>query len=407
MRLLRVEADGNFSLVEREGRNIPFYAILSHTWGDDQEEVTFKDLTNGTGQTKAGYSKLRFCGKQATQDKLEYFWVDTCCIDKSSSAELSEAINSMFRWYRDATRCYVYLSDVSVGASSSRERQPFLNSRWFTRGWTVQELLAPQSLQFFSSEGCLLGSKDLLFQEIATTTGISVEALRGKPLSQFSVQERMSWAERRETKREEDAAYCLLGMFNIQIPLIYGEGRQNAMRRLLNEIESRGGLDRILKWLAPPEFATVYHESVSERESDTGQWIFSHSFFRSWLNGEHPTKTLGRLRWIHGHPGGGKTTLAASVIQYLSSGQHGAPSAPEVYYFFFRHDNPSHTMLISACRSILSQFIQRHSNRQDIVEEFHTTIDHGRKLIGQSVSSEPELLDLLQKSLKTLPCVYI
>ena len=152
----------------------------------------------------------------------------------------------------------------------------------------------------FSSEGCVLGSKDSLSQEIATTTGISVEALRGKPLLQFTVQERMLWAERRETKREEDAAYCLLGIFNIQIPPIYGEGRQNAMRRLLNEVESSGGSERILKWLAPPDFATIYHESTSEREGDTGQWIFSHPFFRGWLNREHPAETLGRLRWIHG-----------------------------------------------------------------------------------------------------------
>lgn len=299
MRLLRIEAGGNFSLIEYEGKNIPCYAILSHTWGKNEEEVTFRDLTDGTGTTKAGYRKIRFCGEQAAQDGLQYFWVDTCCIDKSSSAELSEAINSMFRWYRDAARCYVYLSDVSAGASSSRD-QSFLNSRWFSRGWTLQELLAPKFVEFFSSEGHLLGSKDSLFQEIATTTRIPVEALCGKALSKFSVNERMSWAEKRETKREEDAAYCLLGLFDIQIPLLYGEGRQNALRRLRNEIKSSGELGRILKWLAPPEFAMVYHEYISEREGDTGQWIFSHPFFRSWLDERDSPKTLGRLRWIHG-----------------------------------------------------------------------------------------------------------
>src|SRR5436309_239132 len=114
MRLLKLNNTGEFSLTEFVGNNIPRYAILSHTWGADDEEVTFKDLGEGTAKSKAGYYKIRFCEEQAANDGLQYFWVDTCCIDKLSSAELSEAINSMFRWYRDAAKCYVYLSDVSI-----------------------------------------------------------------------------------------------------------------------------------------------------------------------------------------------------------------------------------------------------------------------------------------------------
>ena len=143
MRLLQIE-EGNFSLVERTGNSIPPYAILSHNWGADKDEVTFRDLVDGTGGTKVGYNKIRFCAKQAAKDDLDYFWVDTCCIDKSSSAELSEAINSMFRWYHEATRCYVYLSDVSVVDSISSGPFPqqtqnpaFRHSRWFNRGWTL------------------------------------------------------------------------------------------------------------------------------------------------------------------------------------------------------------------------------------------------------------------------------
>jgi hypothetical protein len=111
MRLLEYNDDGEFGLAEFFGDDIPQYAILSHRWG--AEEVTFKDLMNGTGKSKASYGKIQFCGEQARRDKLHYFWVDTCCVDKSNSTELAEAINSIFRWYRDATRCYVYLSDVS------------------------------------------------------------------------------------------------------------------------------------------------------------------------------------------------------------------------------------------------------------------------------------------------------
>src|ERR1700722_15908795 len=140
MRLLKLKDDGEFSLIEFVGNNIPRYAILSHTWGADDEEVTFKDLMEGTGKGKAGYEKIRFCGKQAANDGLQYSWVDTCCIDKSSSTELSEAINSMFRWYHNTTKCYVYLSDISVSGSIKNElssqwiwKPAFQHSRWFTR----------------------------------------------------------------------------------------------------------------------------------------------------------------------------------------------------------------------------------------------------------------------------------
>ena len=231
MRLLQPEGDGGFSLVEYVGRDFPQYAILSHTWGADHEEVTFRDLTEGTGKSKAGYRKLTFCAKQAAHDSLQFFWVDTCCIDKSSSTELSEAINSMFRWYHNSAKCYVYLSDVTTSGFADNDKS-FQKSRWFTRGWTLQELIAPTYVGFFSKEGDLLGDKDSLMIQIAEITGISVEALQGIPLSYFSVEERMSWARGRDTKREEDTAYSLLGIFDIHMPLIYGEGQTKALNRL-------------------------------------------------------------------------------------------------------------------------------------------------------------------------------
>ena len=244
MRLLKLKGDGEFSLIEFVGDDIPPYAILSHTWGADDEEVTFRDLMESTGKSKSGYEKIRFCGKQAANDGLQYSWVDTCCIDKSSSTELSEAINSMFRWYHNATKCYVHLPDISIGGSIENElssqwtwKPAFQHSRWFTRGWTVQELIAPKSVEFYSAEGERLSDKNSLVQEIHEITGITVQALQGSPLSSFSVDERMSWAARRETKREEDAAYSLLGIFDIHMPLIYGEGRKKALIRLRKEIK--------------------------------------------------------------------------------------------------------------------------------------------------------------------------
>jgi len=243
MRLLELKSDGEFSPREFVGDNIPPYAILSHTWGKDDEEVTFKDLVDCTGKSKAGYAKIQFCGHQIACDGLQYFWVDTCCIDKSSSAEITEAINSMFRWYCEAYRCYVYLSDVSINASNENDQSSqftwesaFRKSRWFTRGWTLQELIAPASVEFFSLEGRRLGDKKSLERQVHEITGIAIQALRGEPLSNFSVNERMSWATKRKTKRKEDEAYCLLGIFDIHMPLIYGEGKK-AFSRLSEEID--------------------------------------------------------------------------------------------------------------------------------------------------------------------------
>ena len=242
MRLLKRKNTGEFSLTNLlVGGDIPHYAILSHTWRADTEEVSFKDMIDGTGKRKTGYDKIRFCGEQAGRDGLEYFWIDTCCIDKSSSAELHEAINSMFRWYRDAAKCYVYLADVSLDTDIKSSQLPWelslRKSRWFTRGWTLQELVAPTIVEFFSEEGEQLGNKKSLERHIHEVTGIPIKALRGSPLSDFSVRERMLWAEKRETTREEDKAYSLLGIFDVYMPLIYGEGRENAFRRLREEMD--------------------------------------------------------------------------------------------------------------------------------------------------------------------------
>ena len=243
MRLLRSNNTGDFSLTKDllVSDDIPRYAILSHTWGADTEEVSFKDMMDGTSKRKPGYDKIRFCGEQAGRDGLQYFWIDTCCIDKSSSAELQEAINSMFRWYRDAAKCYVYLADVSrsadVNSSQLLMESSFRKSRWFTRGWSLQELVAPASVEFFSKEGEQLGNKRSLERHIHEVTGIPVKALQGSSLSDFSVPERMSWAENRETTRKEDKAYSLLGIFDVYMPLIYGEGRENAFQRLQEKID--------------------------------------------------------------------------------------------------------------------------------------------------------------------------
>ena len=243
MRLLERDSNGEFSLTEDLVNNLPAYAILSHTWGEDDQEVTFQDLMERSGKSKAGYQKIRFCGEQAGRDGLRYFWVDTCCINKSDAAELQKSINSMFRWYKNAVKCYVYLSDVSIPDDKVKSQSKidfesaFRTAKWFTRGWTLQELLAPSSVEFFSADSKRLGDKFSLEHLIHERTGIPVEALHGYDPTTFSVDERVSWVAKRETKHEEDMAYSLLGIFDIFLPLNYGEGRDHAFSRLHQEVE--------------------------------------------------------------------------------------------------------------------------------------------------------------------------
>ena len=239
MRLLKFDSNGQLRF-EDATENIPPYAILSHTWGPDDDEVTFDDLKNELGNSKANYKKIHFCGEQARKDNLQYFWVDTCCIDKKNAVEVGAAINSMFRWYQNTARCYVYLSDVSKSDTKADNEmvweEAFRRSRWFTRGWTLQELIAPRLVDFFSLEGERLGSKLSLESMIHEITGIAKNALRGDTLSNFSIKERRSWAERRNTMIEEDEAYCLIGVFDVSMVPNYGERRDQAFRRLEEEI---------------------------------------------------------------------------------------------------------------------------------------------------------------------------
>jgi hypothetical protein len=177
-----------------------------------------------------------FCAEQAERDGLQFFWVDTCCIDKSNAFELTAAINSMFRWYRDAAKCYVYLADVtadpSVGADAQPWEKAFRRSRWFTRGWMLQELLAPRSVEFFDCTGGRLGDKYSLMTLIYKFTDIEDDAFDGRSLSKFSLDERMSWIQNRKTTRGEDLAYPLFGLFNVSMAINYGEGVENALLRL-------------------------------------------------------------------------------------------------------------------------------------------------------------------------------
>jgi hypothetical protein len=266
MRLLDVST---FNLVDKREHELPPYAILSHTWGNDDDEVTLQDMLSLTADgprgdikksnvsRKSGFAKIAAAARLALSQKLDFIWVDTCCIDKTSSAELSEAINSMFRWYQASAACYALLSDVkvepnkdvfdsSMAASAGNSlpladtvTQELRSSRWFTRGWTLQELVAPSNVHFYSREWTYLGSKKDKngFQDlISGITGITAVILDGlSSVEELSVAQRMQWASGRHTTRSEDLAYCLMGIFGVNMPLLYGEGMKS-FARLQEEI---------------------------------------------------------------------------------------------------------------------------------------------------------------------------
>ncbi|KAF2827827.1 HET-domain-containing protein [Ophiobolus disseminans] len=216
----------------------PPYAILSHTWVNNEEYI-FEDLHNGTGQEKSGYEKVKTCCQLAASEGYQYAWIDTCCIDKSSSAELSEAINSMFAWYRDSDTCYVYL-DVDIEADYLTA-QDLTSSRWIHRGWTLQELIAPARVQFYSRFWMFLGTRQQLTLPLHEATKIDIDVLyrsnqKNFSLSKFTVAKKMSWAAERETTRPEDVAYSLFGLFDVHLPPLYGEGSTKAFLRLQEEI---------------------------------------------------------------------------------------------------------------------------------------------------------------------------
>ncbi|KAI1401940.1 HET-domain-containing protein [Hypoxylon fuscum] len=233
----------------------PPYAILSHTWGN--EEVNLQELqalyTHQNKnpprkvRSKEGYLKIKGCRTLASNHGFEWVWVDTCCIDKTSSAELSEAINSMFRWYKEAGVCYVYLADVSLSEDYHTNLSKFRESRWYKRGWTLQELVAPKEVKFYDASWNFIGTRSKLQAIIQDIAGIPAEFLTSESVHNASVAQRMSWAAKRETTRIEDMAYCLMGLFDVNMPLLYGEG-DKAFRRLQLEIIQQSSDQTIFAW---------------------------------------------------------------------------------------------------------------------------------------------------------------
>ncbi|RPD54431.1 hypothetical protein L227DRAFT_350059 [Lentinus tigrinus ALCF2SS1-6] len=246
------------------------YAILSHVWAKKGgvnyvPEQTYQDvcaIQESVPREELALPhlsrKIRHFCEVARNDGFNLGWADSACIDKTSSSELSEAINSMYNWYRYVGACYAILHDVSDTDDKEQRDEQFRSSKWFTHGWTLQELLAPSVVLFLSDKWKVIGSKHTLAELIEDVTGIGRAVLTlEQPLEDVSVARRMSWAARRETSREEDEAYSLMGIFGVNMPTTYGEGRY-AFIRLQEKILKHIPDQTIFAW-GPILTATTSH----------------------------------------------------------------------------------------------------------------------------------------------------
>jgi hypothetical protein len=409
MRLLYTADNGRLGWTnDLVGDQIPPYAILSHTW--DGQEVAYKDLHNYRDiedvdpRLKGGYQKIFFCATQAKRDGLDYFWVDTCCIDKSNNTELSKAINSMFRWYQNAKKCYVFLSDVENDTLEDGGESAFRQSRWFRRGWTLQELLAPLSVDFFSKDRARLGDKGSLKHLIHKITGIPVEALSRSDLSEFDVATRFSWAANRQTTEEEDEAYCLFGIFSVHLPLIYGEGKENALERLRSAalLKHKGRshdqeekLGKICSWLSAPDPSINYQKAHKQRQAETGLWLLHNARFAEWKE-----VAASRL-WLYGIPGCGKTILSSTIIEHLLQHCHDDARMMTAYFYFDFNDAQKQDPELML-RSLLSQLLQRSVTIPKGIDALFSACDNGHRQ-----PSPHALVEVLPQVMRQFTHVYI
>ncbi|GAB7364952.1 hypothetical protein MBLNU230_g5737t1 [Neophaeotheca triangularis] len=386
MHLLQRNDQGGLTLTRDSEYEAYPYGILSHTWGHPEEEVTFDDMKRGVGKEKAGYAKIDFCAERAKANDLKHFWIDSCCIDRSNSVQLSESINSMFRWYKAAAKCFVYLQDVSTlkrdsdGGSSGWETA-FRKSRWFKRGWTLQELLAPRVVEFYSRDGKFLGTKETLRDMVHQITGIPVSALLGAELSSFSTNERFRWAAGRETTKREDKAYCLFGVFDVFLSPIYGEGAK-AYDRLKDEVsgisDSRqddaspsASLEDVAQrrgnLLASLDFEQIdaRHDTIKTAQETTCKWLLKHPKYQAWIDPEASSTSRGIL-WIAGKPGAGKSTLMKFAL--ARAVENKLEKEIIVSFFFNARGDELEKTTLGMYRSILHQLLHEIPDLQRILD---------------------------------------
>jgi hypothetical protein len=398
MRLLYYREDGELRVTDDmvDADATRPYAILSHTWGKEEEEVSFEDLAKNSGKDKAGYKKMQLCGEQAKRDGLQYFWVDTCCINKANKAEHSLAIRSMFRWYRKAARCYVYLPDVTAShvvceedASPPAWDTEFRQSKWFTRGWTLQELLAPSVVEFFSRDWHKLGDRVSLNTQIHEVTTIPFRVLAGAPLSQSSTDERFRWRQERHTKLKEDAAYSLSGIFDVEMAPVYGEGKKEAFRRLHDEIGKRERCLRDLHTSDPHDDKKRIEDTKGGLLIGSYRWVLGNDSFKKWHDDPQ-----SQLLWIKGDPGKGKTMLLCGIIDEL---QKALARTAYVSYFFCQATDSRINSATAVLRGLLHLLV---SEQPALTAHVRKRYDRAGKAVFEDANAWIALTEIFAYMLK-------
>jgi hypothetical protein len=282
---MRLLPTSNLTLHEFFNESVPSYGILSHTW-EESGEISYQDILNLSPllKAKSGYTKIINCVRKMKELGHDYMWVDTCCIDKRSSAELSESINSMYQWYKNSEVRLAYMADVHCDASLDRsgvekanylEKYPnFQKIRCFTRGWTLQELIAPANVIFYDSEWEFIAKIQDISKVVERFTEILAPVLVFGITEYYCVAEKMKWASRRKTTRREDMAYCLLGIFNINMPLLYGEGNK-AFERLQEEILRRSDDLSLFLWQDEEDSEYVHRGLLARSPADYSKFSIS------------------------------------------------------------------------------------------------------------------------------------
>ncbi|KAK4495999.1 hypothetical protein PRZ48_013267 [Zasmidium cellare] len=391
MRLLNVNS---LEFCEFYNRPIPSYVIASHRWAsgerEEDREATYLEVKEGRSTNTTGFKKVRnFAEYVRTRiPGVEWLWVDTCCVNKQDAQELTEAINSMFRWYSAAAVCLAWMADVD----NAHDHQGFKSSGWFKRGWTLQELLAPSLVVFLSKDWRIMGHKSSdtsnsnevsldpgpsLNAIITQITGIPEKVLldfqNGKALS---VEERLAWMKDRRTTREEDMSYCLVGILDAPMVAIYGEGGDKARRRLLAEVSRDDSYLERLPVAQGAAFDDRENELVSACLPNTRVKLLED--ISAWASSNNGACIF----WLIGMAGTGKSTILKTVAQRFKERCHLAAS------FCFKKGEADRGHASRLIPSIATQLAQRIPKvRQKLISVLKENPDIVRKSLKEQFQS--------------------
>lgn len=378
MRLFEINVDGALTFTPRVFEPPP-YAILSHTWSSVPDtEVLYQDILDRTAEAKReSYAKIHFMKEQTQKKGLKHFWIDNCCIDKRNDAELSESIRSMYRWYKNADWCFVYLSDVSAPTSEvmmerGTLKEEFLCCRWLKRGWTLQELLAPSRVEFFARD-YYLGNRTTLAQQIHDATGIHLDVLRGMAPEDFSVETRLRWAAGRQTTIPEDSVYSIMGLCSIIMVPLYGEGKSAAQARFNEEIDKVKQRESVRLAERKSKLDALRFDIMEARRADikdpfgqTCKWILGHPAYQKWVDPTAAERNQGFF-WIKGKPGAGKSVLIKYLDMHISCGRDEQRIC--ISYYFNARGETLEKSLEGLYRSLLSQLLEADENLQTVLDD--------------------------------------